>query len=73
MAQGFTLIDVNKPKATYRPRMPKEWWTPKDVMKRYAVSASTVSRWKKMGAPFVGPAGTQRVEPEKMERWFKRQ
>lgn len=28
---------------------------------------------KKQGAPFVGPGKTQRVEPEKMERWFARQ
>ena len=73
MEQGFTLIDVAKPKKQRKPFKPKEWWAPKDVMEHYQVSAAPVSRWKKKGAPFVGPGKTQRVEPEKMERWFARQ
>ncbi|TLF43581.1 helix-turn-helix domain-containing protein [Lacticaseibacillus zeae] len=73
MEQGFTLIDPTKPQRTRKPFKPKVYWTPKDVMAHYQVSAATVSRWKKKGAPFVGPGKTQRVEPEKMESWFARQ
>lgn len=47
MEQGFTLIDVAKPKKQRKPFKPKEWWAPKDVMEHYQVSAATVSRWKK--------------------------
>ena len=73
MEQGFTLIDPSKPQRKRKPFKPKAYWTPKDVMAHYQVSATTVSRWKKQGAPFVGTGKTQRVEPEKMERWFARQ
>ena len=58
MEQGFTLIDPTKPQRTRKPFKPKVYWTPKDVMAHYQV---------------VGPGKTQRVEPEKMERWFARQ
>ena len=51
MEQGFTLIDPTKPQRTRKPFKPKVYWTPKDVMAHYQVSAATVSRWKKKGAP----------------------
>ena len=73
MEQGFTLIDPSKPQRKRKPFKPTVYWTPKDVMAHYHVSAATVSRWKKRGAPFVGAGKTQRVDPEKMERWFARQ
>ena len=44
MEQGFTLIDPTKPQRTRKPFKPKVYWTPKDVMAHYQVSAATVSR-----------------------------
>ena len=71
MEQGFTLIDPTKPQRTRKPFKPKVYWTPKDVMAHYQVSAATVSRWKKKGAPFVGPGKTQRVELDPSALFWK--
>ena len=66
MEQGFTLIDPTKPQRTRKPFKPKVYWTPKDVMAHYQVSAATVSRWKKRGAPFVGPGKHSELS---LRRW----
>ena len=41
MEQGFTLIDPTKSQRTRKPFKPKVYWTPKDVMAHYQVSAAS--------------------------------